>query len=569
MRCLSIVARMRHLALAASVAGIALDAAGAQDVPTVFQHGILSDGNTWSAYMAPELRRMLKIAPVQPTLNWWRGYNEQANALANYVNVNQPAASVATLPFAAHSGGGIVSREYSRLPGTKISGLATIASPHAGAQISASWLSGAIFNYGRDAGAVVADPIIFYDQNDWELLPWWIYRYGGIIANWLYNLAAWMCPTAGLCIEAATGAVVPMAIEVAPGSGYLQGLNAQDNLNREAAQMPPRFGMYTGFQPWNTVFYLMSQNPRNWIFAKEFLIILYQEAYQYYSDHEDWWLQANAYRWLDGEVVMIDFDAVWQLFIGALIRYDRIFDPYTGFYARRMEIYRNDGFIANYAQEYPQGNNRLVAGNLAHTHHTRSAAVRDQFRDIMRNNFGIPDRPPGSTASVTVSPGSATVSVGLTRQLNAYAYDVNGALLSKSFTWTSDNPGIASVSSTGVVTGNAEGATWIRANSEGYTGSSSVSVTNLPPLSASISGPSNVRSGATCAWWAYASGGQYPYSYSWRTGSKPLESTTDELIYRNTGSGFVLSVTVRDAGGQSVTATRNVTVSTSAPICLY
>jgi hypothetical protein len=73
---------------------------------------------------------------------------------------------------------------------------------------------------------------------------------------------------------------------------------------------------------------------------------------------------------------------------------------------------------------------------------------------------------PGVTtiASVTVSAPLKNVDVGNTTQLSAVAYDQNGAqLVGVTFQWLSSDKTIATVSSTGVVTGVAVGSARISA----------------------------------------------------------------------------------------------------------
>src|SRR2546425_412870 len=63
-----------------------------------------------------------------------------------------------------------------------------------------------------------------------------------------------------------------------------------------------------------------------------------------------------------------------------------------------------------------------------------------------------------SVASVTVSPASATVSMGSTQQLSATPKDAAGNVLAgRAVAWTSSNAGIATVSATGLVTGGGAG----------------------------------------------------------------------------------------------------------------
>jgi len=90
-------------------------------------------------------------------------------------------------------------------------------------------------------------------------------------------------------------------------------------------------------------------------------------------------------------------------------------------------------------------------------------------------------------ASVTVTPSSATVSVGQTAQLTATLKDASGNVLSgRAVTWSSSDTTIARVSGSGVVTAVATGSATITATSEGQSGTSSVSVTPVSVASVAV-----------------------------------------------------------------------------------
>src|SRR4029077_2718367 len=91
-------------------------------------------------------------------------------------------------------------------------------------------------------------------------------------------------------------------------------------------------------------------------------------------------------------------------------------------------------------------------------------------------------------ASVTVSPATASVTVGATTQLTATPKDANGSALSgRTVTWATSNAAIATVSASGLVTGVAAGSATIRATSEGQSGTSVITVTNVPVASVTVS----------------------------------------------------------------------------------
>jgi uncharacterized protein YjdB len=94
---------------------------------------------------------------------------------------------------------------------------------------------------------------------------------------------------------------------------------------------------------------------------------------------------------------------------------------------------------------------------------------------------------PAPVASVSVSPATPSVTVGQTVQLTATAYDANNNVLTgRVVTWASSNTGIATVSSSGVVTGVAAGSATITATSEGRSGTASVTVTPPPVATVTV-----------------------------------------------------------------------------------
>jgi uncharacterized protein YjdB len=90
-------------------------------------------------------------------------------------------------------------------------------------------------------------------------------------------------------------------------------------------------------------------------------------------------------------------------------------------------------------------------------------------------------------ASVTVAPTTASLTVGQTAQLTATPKDANGTPLSgRAVTWATSNAGVATVSTTGVVTGVAAGTATITATSEGQSGTAAITVTNVPVASVTV-----------------------------------------------------------------------------------
>ena len=89
---------------------------------------------------------------------------------------------------------------------------------------------------------------------------------------------------------------------------------------------------------------------------------------------------------------------------------------------------------------------------------------------------------PVPVGSVSVTPTSATVQVGASVQLSAATLDANNnPLTGRLITWSSSNPAVSSVSSSGLVRGIAAGNATISALSETKTGTAAISVTAATP----------------------------------------------------------------------------------------
>ena len=85
---------------------------------------------------------------------------------------------------------------------------------------------------------------------------------------------------------------------------------------------------------------------------------------------------------------------------------------------------------------------------------------------------------PVAVASLTVAPESTSMAVGASVQLTATPRDSAGNVLAdRAVVWASGNPGVASVTAVGVVTGLAPGTTIVRATSEDVVGTAFVAVT--------------------------------------------------------------------------------------------
>lgn len=110
-----------------------------------------------------------------------------------------------------------------------------------------------------------------------------------------------------------------------------------------------------------------------------------------------------------------------------------------------------------------------------------------------------PPPPPAPVATVAVSPNPTSVQAGQTVQLAATLRDAAGNVLSgRTITWATSNAGLATVSSSGLVTGVAAGGpVTITATSEGRSGTSAVTVTAVPVATVTVAGGGSVVAGQT------------------------------------------------------------------------
>jgi hypothetical protein len=156
-----------------------------------------------------------------------------------------------------------------------------------------------------------------------------------------------------------------------------------------------------------------------------------------------------------------------------------------------------------------------------------------------------------SVATVEVTPPSGSISVTTTVQLTATPKDASGASLSgRSIVWSSVATSVASVNSTGLVTGVLPGSTTITATSEGQSGGAGITVTHGPAAQLVFtSQPSAITAGAPIT---------------------PAIAVTARDAQGNTATAFTGNVTVAlgaSPGGGTLSGT--VTVTAAAGIATF
>ncbi len=125
---------------------------------------------------------------------------------------------------------------------------------------------------------------------------------------------------------------------------------------------------------------------------------------------------------------------------------------------------------------------------------TNSANIRYQNMEYMDSNNIVnkfvdpfPDVGPQILTTITVSPSSASVGIGSTTQLTATCKDQNGNTMTcPTLTWTSNDSSIASVNSSGLVTGIITGTTNVTTSSGSITSNVSMITVTEPPILTTI-----------------------------------------------------------------------------------
>src|SRR5438094_482692 len=172
-------------------------------------------------------------------------------------------------------------------------------------------------------------------------------------------------------------------------------------------------------------------------------------------------------------------------------------------------------------------------------------------------------------ASVTVSPAPASVQAGQTVQLSATPKDVNGnPLTGRTITWSSSNTSVATVNSSGLVSGVVAGSATITATSEGQSGTAAITVTSVPVASVTVSPASaSVQQGQTVQLTATPK----DVNGNPLTGRTITWSSSNTSVATVNSSGLVSCVV---AGSATITATSEgqsgtsaITVTGAAPGC--
>lgn len=150
---------------------------------------------------------------------------------------------------------------------------------------------------------------------------------------------------------------------------------------------------------------------------------------------------------------------------------------------------------------------------------------------------------------VEVEPAAATVGIGGTLQLTAFARDEGGTALDRNAIWSSSNPQVASVDESGRVTGESTGTATVRAQVGDVQGEATVTVQQPPPTvetlvygdvcstTAELRGRVNPRGQPTQAWFEWGQAADLSDAQSTSVSSLPgtesfifVQQELDDLV---------------------------------------
>jgi hypothetical protein len=165
---------------------------------------------------------------------------------------------------------------------------------------------------------------------------------------------------------------------------------------------------------------------------------------------------------------------------------------------------------------------------------------------------------------VVVTPPSAAVTTGSNTQFQATTMDAAGnTLAGRPVTWASSNPGVATVSASGLATGVTVGSSTISATAEGKNGQATLTVMALAPpgtvndLSAAVTSDSS----GTLSFTEVSDGTGHPASYDVRFSTAPISWGSAGSVVRGTCA--------TPLAGTLIGAKRSCTVLGLAPATTY
>jgi hypothetical protein len=182
---------------------------------------------------------------------------------------------------------------------------------------------------------------------------------------------------------------------------------------------------------------------------------------------------------------------------------------------------------------------------------------------------GATTTPTPTVASITISPSTASVVESQIQQLTATAKDSGGNTMSNvTFTWSSDNAGVATVDSTGKATAVAMGTAHISASSQGVTGSATLTVTTNIKTVKVTSSSTTINVGQSQQFTASATDANgnalTGKTFTW-TSSNTSVATVDSGGKATGGAAGTATIS---AASEGVTGTAALTVKTASSVAV-
>ena len=168
-----------------------------------------------------------------------------------------------------------------------------------------------------------------------------------------------------------------------------------------------------------------------------------------------------------------------------------------------------------------------------------------------------------TVTTLTVSPGSASVNDGASKQFSASAFDQFGNAMSAAptFTWSIESGGMGTVSGNGMYTApdTGTGSATLQAASGSVSGTAGVTVLDPPPpwVITPASASPNPVTGTTTSLGVLGddNAGQSSLTYTWSVISQPSGATTPSFSINGTNAAQSSTATLHGAGNYTFLAT--------------
>ena len=527
----------------------------------VFLHGLLADQTSWQN-TANRLATEFRFTPYRFTIPYLPAETQQAQALTS---------DVATLPSnmaaVAKSNGALVIRTYLQNPG-KVNRFVTVAGPNLGAPLTDNVLSGRVFFFPAAAATHLSNAVGYYAQNDPSIPLILEYGYDAMAStfNVLTNILQ-ILSNYGFVLRSVASTYAPVALDLSPSSAAVQNLNSSAGLAKVASVTTQRVELAADFGvPRDILFYTLLNRYASFLSQARWTTFAVSIAlYSHYTfdldpyDPSTFPLRNNAYLWGYVAGDMLDIDPYWLDMIGVL----------RGISGNQVLYDSSDGIVPVKSAVLLGKTRSFRIGNTSHQILNDDPNVYQALRSTFSLTFGIATRST-QVNSVTVAPSPVSVVVASTAQLTARATDVFGNVVTgRPTTWSSANPGVATVGTTGIVTGIQAGMTSVSALIDGYSAAATINVSaaSAVPPNVVIGGPISVVKNTSHTWTSTVTNGTTPYTYQWKRSGTAVGTGSSYTGTTTVCGPFTLTLTVTDASARTAGASFDVDVTGGSPPC--